>query len=217
MPVRRDATKLLIHAGRGDRKAKEELVLLVYDELRALARKYLRRERSDHTLDPTALVHEAYMRLVDQRVTHWENRSHFYRIAARMMRRVLVDHARKRLARKRGGAARRRSITRIAELGIEEDADLLAIDEALEEFASFDPRKCRIVELRFFAGLSMERVAEALGVSLSTVERDWRMARLWLFKRLKTGREDGSRLVEEDRRALRRRIGDAAGGEESIP
>jgi RNA polymerase sigma factor (TIGR02999 family) len=193
-----EVTKLLIHAGEGDKGAYEVLVLRVYDELRSLAGKYLRNERPDHTLQPTALVHEAYVRLVDQSQTHWKNRAQFFRVAARMMRRVLVDHARKHLAKKRGGGAERRSITQVADLGVQKDSDLIFIDEALEELAAFDPQKCKVVELRFFAGLPVEKVARVLDVSTRTVERDWSLARVWLFKKLGKGKKDGSGAVAED-------------------
>jgi len=133
------------------------------------------------------------MRLVDQKQVEWKNHAQFFRVAASMMRRVLVDHARKHLAEKRGGGARKLSISRISSLGIEEDADLVAIDEALKEFAAFDPRKCTVVELRFFAGLTMDKIAEILGLSIGTIERDWSMARIWLFRKLGKGggRESG--------------------------
>jgi RNA polymerase sigma factor (TIGR02999 family) len=193
-----EVTKLLIHAGEGDKAAYEELVLRVYDELRSLAGHYLRHERPDHTLQPTALVHEAYMRLVDQNQAQWKNRAQFFRVAARMMRRVLVDHARKHLAKKRGGKGERKSITKVADLGIKKDSDLIDIDEALEELASFDPQKCKVVELRFFAGLPVDKVAKVLDVSTRTVERDWSLARVWLFKKLGKGKEDGSGAVAED-------------------
>jgi RNA polymerase sigma factor (TIGR02999 family) len=184
MPVQKEITNLLIDAGKGDRAASEKLVLRVYDELRSLAQRYLQRERPDHTLQPTALVHEAYMRLVDQDRAQWNDQAHFFRVAATMMRRILVDHARKHLAAKRGGKAHKMSLTQIVDLGIQKDSDLVAIDEALQEFADLDPQKCKIVELRFFAGLSMEKIARLLEVPLRTVERDWGMARIWLFRKL---------------------------------
>lgn len=198
MADQKEVTTLLIRAGEGNKGAYEELVVRVYDELRSLAARYLMRERSDHTLQPTALVHEAYMRLVDQDNAQWKNRAQFFRVAARMMRRVLVDHARKHLSLKRGGGAKKLSITHIEGLGVERDADLIAIDEALEELASFDPQKCKVVELRFFAGLTVERITEVLEISRSSVERDWSMARVWLFKKLGKGMEDGSGAVAQD-------------------
>ena len=198
MAEQREVTTLLIHAGEGNNAAYEELMLRVYDELRSLAMHYLQRERPDHTLQPTALVHEAYMRLVDQRQVQWKNQAHFFRVAAKMMRRVLVDHARKHLSKKRGGKARRLSITQVANLGVEGDTDLIFIDEALEELASFDPLKCKVVELRFFAGLPMKRVAEILEISTRAVEHHWSMARVWLFRKLGKGMEDGSGAVAKD-------------------
>jgi RNA polymerase sigma-70 factor, ECF subfamily len=189
-------TDLLIDAGKGGREAHEDLVQRIYEELRILAQRYLRRERHDHTLQPTALVHEAYMRLVDQTRVEWKNRDHFFGIAACLMRRILVDHARKRVARKRGGNAGRVPITEIADLGVKDSDDLIAIDEALEKFAAFDPQKCRIVELRFFSGLTMEKIAGILDVSLGKVERDWRLARAWLYKELGKGNDCGSGSVE---------------------
>lgn len=196
--VQKEITNLLINSGRGDPAASEELMLRVYDELRTLAQRFLQRERPDHTLQPTALVHEAYMRLVDQDRTKWNDQAHFFRVAATMMRRVLVDHARKHLAAKRGGGAHKMSLTQISDLGVQKDSDLVAIDEALQEFAEIDPNKCRIVELRFFAGLSMEKIARLLDVPVRTIERDWRMARIWLFRKLSHGKENGSGSVAED-------------------
>ena len=197
MSGQKEITDLLIHAGRGDPHAYQELVKRVYDELRGLARNYLRHERPDHTLEPTALVHEAYLRLVDQKRAQWKNRAQFFRVAAGMMRRILVDHARRRAAKKRGGGAERLPITKIAEPGSEMDFDLIAIDEALEEFAALDPQKCRIVELRFFAGLSMERIGQILEISARKVEREWITARIWLFRKLGKGEEGGSQTLEE--------------------
>jgi RNA polymerase sigma factor (TIGR02999 family) len=197
MSDQKEITDLLIHAANGNGHAYEELVHRVYDELRGLARHYLQQERACHTLEPTALVHEAYLRLVDQKRARWKNRAQFFHVAAGMMRRVLVDHARRRAAKKRGGGAERLPITKIADLGSETDTDLIAIDEALEEFAILDPRKCKIVELRFFAGLTMERIGRMLDLPTHAVEREWITARAWLFRKLGKGEEGGSRKMEE--------------------
>lgn len=179
-----EVTQILHDWSGGDREAASRLMPFVYDELRRLARIFLSRERGAHTLQPTALVNEAYLRLVDQTRVNWQNRSHFYGIAARMMRRVLVDHARAHAADKRGGAALRLSLDDV-QLPVEQRAaDFLDLDEALERLARMDERKCRIVELRFFGGLSDEEIAEVLEISTRTVLRDWKTARLWLYREL---------------------------------
>ena len=158
---------------------------LVHSELRRLAGNYLRRERVGHTLQPTALVNEAYLRLVDQRKANWQNRAQFYGIAAQLMRRILVDHARQHNAAKRGGSDQQRlSITSAEALSDKPDLDLLALHEALEELAVVDPQQSRIVELKFFGGLSIEETAEVLNLGHATVERDWKMARAWLRRKL---------------------------------
>jgi RNA polymerase sigma factor (TIGR02999 family) len=179
-----DVTGLLRAWSRGDASAQERLVELVYGELRRQAVRQLRRERPDHTLRPTALVHEAYLRLVGQRRTVWKNRTQFYAIAARTMRRVLVDHARQRQAAKRAGSWRRVTLDDNVAAGGPRELDLVALDAALEELEALDPDKARMVELRFFAGLSLEATAEAIGVSASTVTREWRLIRAWLYRRL---------------------------------
>jgi RNA polymerase sigma factor (TIGR02999 family) len=175
-------TELLRAWGRGSREALDELVPLVYAELRRLAGRQLGRERRDHTLEPAALAHEVFLRLSGYRQVGWQDRAHFFAIAVRVMRRILVEHARRRRARKRGGSAVRVS-------GVELRApsrsfDLEALDEALARLESFDPVQGRIVELRYFGGLSIEETAEALGVSPATVKRDWAVARLWLRREL---------------------------------
>jgi RNA polymerase sigma factor (TIGR02999 family) len=180
------ATELLarLAGGEGDRSAIiEQFFPLVYDELRSLAAGYLHRERRDHTLQPTALVNEAYLRLIDQRVG-FASRGHFLAIAATAMRRVLVNHARDRGRLKRGGAARRETLESGHTIVDEPDLDLAALDEAMERLAALDPRKVQVVEMRFFAGLSEEDVAAALGVSTRTVKRDWQIARAWLRREL---------------------------------
>jgi RNA polymerase sigma factor (TIGR02999 family) len=164
-------------------QAMHHLVPVVYEELRELARSHLRRERANHTLQPTALVNEAYLRVVDQHAADWRDRSHFFALAARLMRQILIDHARRRAAAKRGGDRRRVTLADVAHPE-RADVDLLALDEALEAFAALDARKAKVVELRYFGGLTMEEVAEALGVSLRTAESDWFLARAWLRTRL---------------------------------
>ena len=165
----------------GDDGALGELLPLVYAELRRLAAGYLRRERPGHTLQPTALVNEAYLRLVDQTQVRWQNRAHFLGVAAQMMRRILVDHVRGQRAEKRGGEIQKLSLDENIDVSGERAADLVALDEALKRLAELDPQKSRIVELRFFGGLSVEETAEVLGVSAPTVKRQWRMAKAWLY------------------------------------
>ena len=178
-------TQLLIDWGKGDQAALERLMPLVYSELRRLASNYLRRERAEHTLQPTALVNEAYLKLVDQRNARWQNRAHFFGIAAQLMRRILVDHARQRQAVKRGGVDQQRlSITSAEAVVKQPEIDLLALNEALDELAQMDSQQSRIVELKFFGGLSIEETAEVLGISHATVERDWKLARAWLRRQL---------------------------------
>ena len=177
-------TELLRAWNEGDESALEKLMPLVLGELRRLAASYLRRERANHTLQPTALVNEAYLRLVGQKA-RWQNRAQFYGVAAQLMRRVLVDHARVHQARKRGGSDRQRlSLADVDRASDKPDVDLLALHEALNELAELDPQQARIVELKFFGGLSIEETAEVLGVGHATVERDWKMARAWLRSRL---------------------------------
>jgi RNA polymerase sigma-70 factor, ECF subfamily len=178
-------TELLIDWGQGDQLALEKLMPLVYDELRRLANNYLRREPAGHTLQPTALVNEAYLKLVGQRKVNWQNRAHFFAISAKLMRRILVDHARQRQAVKRGGSDQQRLSITSAETIVKQPAiDLLALNEALDELAQMDPQQGRIVELRFFGGLSIEETAEVLSISHATVERDWKLARAWLRRQL---------------------------------
>jgi len=178
-------TELLIDWGKGNQAALDRLMPLVYSELRRLASNYLRRERQGHTLQPTALVNEAYLKLVDQRSAKWQNRAQFFGVAAQLMRRILVDHAREHQAAKRGGADQQRlSITSAEGLASQPPIDLLALHEALEELSTLDPQQSRIVELRFFGGLSIEETAEVLGIGHATVERDWKMARAWLRRKL---------------------------------
>ena len=177
-------TALLARVRDGDAEAKDEMVPLVYDELRRLAASYLRRERGNHTLQPTALVHEAYMKLVDQRQAAWQNRAHFMAVAAIVMRRVLVNHARDRAAEKRGGGVAPESLTVVGDVAAASAVDVLALDLALEKLEALDARKCRVVELKFFGGLTTEEAAEVVGASVATVERDWSFSRAWLFDQL---------------------------------
>jgi RNA polymerase sigma factor (TIGR02999 family) len=178
-------TQLLIDWSKGEQAALDKLMPLVYNELRRLASNYLRRERAGHTLQPTALVNEAYLKLVDQRNAKWQNRAQFFGISAQLMRRILVDHARQHQAAKRGGSEQQRlSITSAEALAQKPEIDLLALNEALDQLSKIDPQQSRIVELKFFGGLSIEETAEVLGVGHATVERDWKMARAWLRRQL---------------------------------
>lgn len=178
-----DVTRLLVDLQRGADGAADQLVPLVYGELHKLAVHYMRAERGDHTLQPTALVHEAYMRLVDQRNASWQNRSHFFGIAAQAMRRILVDHARRKRAGKREGGDRVTLDESVAEAP-QRSVDLIALDDALNKLAALDPRQARVVELRFFGGLDIEQAAESLGISPATVKRDWTFARAFLQREM---------------------------------
>lgn len=182
-----ELTGLLRAWGGGDLDARDELLPLVYDELRRRAAAYLRRERADHTLQPTALIHEAYLRLVGQQRVAWQNRAQFFGLAAQMMRRILVDHARAQRAAKRPAAAMKVSLDDRIGQAASIDCDLLLLDRALSELTAFDPRQARIVELRYFGGLAEHEVAEALAISRSTVTREWQTARAWLYRRMTFG------------------------------
>jgi len=173
-------TQLLIKWRNGDQAAFDELASQVYSELRRLARHYLSQERPGHTLQSSDLVHEAYLRLVDEKEVDWRNRAHFFGLAAVRMRRILVEHARSRLAAKRGGGEYRLSLSEADHLTEDCDVNLLALDDALQRLETLDPQKARIVELRYFSGLTIEQTAEALRISPATVKRDWSMARAWL-------------------------------------
>jgi RNA polymerase sigma factor (TIGR02999 family) len=178
-----EITQLLLDWGDGNTQAFEKLLPLVYDELRYLASAYLNRERRDHTLQATALVHEAYLKLVDQHSVRWQNRAHFFAIAAQAMRRILLDSARRHTADKRGNAGQRLSLTDAAGLSIETaDENLIALDEALNELATFDAQQSRIIELRYFGGMTIEETAEVLDLSPATIKREWALARAWLYK-----------------------------------
>ena len=178
-------TRLLRAWSDGDEAALERLTPLVEAELRRLARGYMGRERKDHTLQPTALVNEAFIRLIDARQVRWQDRAHFLGISARLMRRVLVDHARAHGFRKRGGGVQHVTFDEALVTSPEPELNLLALDRALETMAAVDGRKSRVVELRFFGGLSVEETAQVLHVSIDTVKRDWRLAKLWLLRELK--------------------------------
>jgi RNA polymerase sigma factor (TIGR02999 family) len=177
-------TRLLVDWGNGDREALEKLTPLVYQELKRLAARYLRRERREHTLQSTALVHEAWLRLIDQKQVHWQNRAQFFGIAAEMIRRILIDHARGRQAAKRGDGAIKLSLDDALATPNRRDLDLVALDDALHDLGKLDPQQGRLVELRFFAGLSIEESAEALGVSPATVKREWTAAKAWLYREI---------------------------------
>jgi RNA polymerase sigma factor (TIGR02999 family) len=181
--ARKDVTGLLVAWGRGDESALDELMPIVHGELRRLARRLMRGERGNHTLQTTALVNEAYLRLVDISRVRWQDRAHFFAMSARLMRRILVDHARSRKYLKRGGMLRRVSLDEALVVS-ERGTDLVALDDALDALAAVDQRKSQVVELRFFGGLSLEETAEALQVSAETVGRDWRLARTWLWREL---------------------------------
>ena len=180
-----DITGILKRASSGDDSAVKQLMPLVYDELRALAESYLQQERPDHTLQATALVHEAYIRLIRQEDVEWQNRAHFFGVAAQAIRRILVDHARGHERAKRGGGRQRVRLDEDVAPAEQRDLNLLALDEAMKKLADFHQRAARVVELRFFGGLSREEVGEFLGISLRTVGADWRLARAWLRRELR--------------------------------
>jgi RNA polymerase sigma factor (TIGR02999 family) len=182
-----EVTRLLVAWGDGDRAALDRLMPLVHAELRRLARHYMSRERTGHTLQSTALVNEAYLRLVEQEGMRWENRAHFFGIAARLMRQILVEHARGRRAAKRGGQQFRLSLSEVDRVASGPDVDLLALDEALGRLEALDPQKSRVVELRYFGGLGIEETAEVIGKSPATVKREWSMARAWLRSEIGDG------------------------------
>jgi RNA polymerase sigma factor (TIGR02999 family) len=186
---RSEVTELLQQWTEGRQDALDRLLPEVYAELKRLASSYLWRERSDHTLQATALVHEAFLKLVDQRAVQWQNRAHFFGIAAQAMRRILVDHARAHAAAKRGDGERPISIDDTVILGAMPDADILALHEALTQLEKLDPQQSRVVELRYFGGLTMEETAEVLGISPATVGREWTVAKAWLYAALKSSRQ----------------------------
>ena len=185
-PSPQEVTRLLVDWGNGDQAALDELIPLVYDELRRLAGRYMRRESQGHTLQTSALVNEAYLRLVDQKRVQWQNRAHFFGVAAQLMRRILVDHARSRSRAKRGGGVQMVSLAEQAIIS-KEVADVIALDDALKNLAEMDARKSQIVEMKFFGGLTTEEVAEVLKVTSRTVEREWRKAKAWLNRAISKG------------------------------
>jgi RNA polymerase sigma factor (TIGR02999 family) len=183
-PSREQVTRVLIDWSKGDRGAAERLMPLIYDELRQIARGYLQQERADHTLQATGLVHEAYLRLVDQTITSWQSRAHFFGVAAQVMRRLLVDHARRHRAEKRGGNWDKLELDEVLDAGLPRRLDLVMLDDALQNLAQIDPRQSQVVELRFFGGLTTEETAEVLDVSPRTIKREWRRAKAWLHREI---------------------------------
>ena len=182
-----EVTELLVRFRAGDREAEAQLIPLVYNELRRLASRYLDRERGDHTLEPTALVHEAFLRLASENQPAWQDRAHFFGVAARLMRQILVDYARRHHSLKRGGDRQRNTMTEdLLVYSPEKSAELLALDEALRRLASQDERQSRVVEMKFFAGLNIDQIATVLDVSPRTVKREWKMARAWLHQQMMT-------------------------------
>lgn len=179
-----EVTQLLLQWSDGDEQARERLMGVVFDELRRIARRYLDREGREHTLQPTALVNELYLKLVDRRRVQWKNRAQFFGVAAEMMRQILVDYARARLTKKRGEGVAAVSLEESWGLAEGQDRTLVSLDDALTALAQLDPRQAKVVELRFFAGLTNEEIAEVLGISTTTVKREWRTARLWLHREM---------------------------------
>jgi RNA polymerase sigma-70 factor (ECF subfamily) len=184
VPAHRDLTTLLVSWSNGDKGALDEMTPLLYEELRGLARYFLSAERSSHTLQPTALVHEAYMRLIDQHSVNWRNRAHFLGVAATMMRRILINYAEARKAAKREGQANAVSLDEALNISTGSSLDVLDLDRALDRLAELDPQQCRVVELRCFGGLTVEETAEVLAISPATVKREWSTARLWLLQQM---------------------------------
>ena len=185
MSESQEVTVLLSALTRGDDGAASKLIPIVYDELRRLAGSYMRRERADHTLQATALVHEAYLKLIEQRSVNWQSRAHFFGVSAQLMRRILIDHARGHTREKRGGEQKKVSLDEAFVFSEKQADELLAVDDSLNLLTKIDPRQARVVELRFFGGLSVEEAAEVLGVSPKTVKRDWSVAKAWLYADLK--------------------------------
>jgi RNA polymerase sigma-70 factor, ECF subfamily len=185
MSESQEVTMLLSALTNGEDGAASKLIPVVYDELRRLAGSYMRRERADHTLQATALVNEAYLKLIEQRAVNWQSRAHFFGVAAQLMRRILIDYARGHTREKRGGDQKKVSLDEVILFSDQQADELLAVDDSLNLLEKMDPRQARVVELRFFAGLSVEEAAEALGVSPKTVKRDWSVAKAWLYADLK--------------------------------
>ena len=191
-PAPHEVTQLLIDWSNGRQDAVEPLFPLVYEELRRLAHRYMRRERPGHTLQTTAVVHEAYLRLIDQNHVQWQNRAHFFAIAARLMRRILITHAQSHAYAKRGGGALKVSLDEVAVLSPARAGELIALDDALKSLAVIDVRRSQVVELRFFGGLSNEEIAEVLKISPNTVMRDWKVAKAWLYREMSKEQDDES-------------------------
>jgi RNA polymerase sigma factor (TIGR02999 family) len=189
-PSPQDVTQLLVAWSNGEQEALERLTPLVYSELHRLAHRYMKRERGGHTLQSTALVHEAYQRLINLEGVSWQSRAHFFAVSAQLMRRILVDYARSRRYYKRGGEWRQVPLNQAVAVFQDRRTDLVALDDALQTLAEIDPRKGRVVEMRFFGGLSIKEVAEVLNVSPETVLRDWRLAKVWLLRQLSKGTPD---------------------------
>ena len=182
-----EITGLLVDWSNGDQAALDKLLPLVEQELHRLAHAYMRRENPDHTLQTTALVNEAYLKLIDQKKTHWQNRAHFFAIAAKIMRRILLNYARDQHRQKRGGNAVQVSLSEVATFTLERPEELIALDDALERLTAVDERKSRVVELKYFGGLENEEIAEVLKISAITVMRDWKFAKAWLFREIENG------------------------------
>ncbi len=197
-----DVTVLLAELSEGNEQAASRLIPLVYNELRRLAGGYMRRERTDHTLQATALVHEAYLKLVEQRNVNWQGRTHFFAIAAQVMRRFLIDHARGHLREKRGAGERPIPLDEALVFAPEQSLELVKLDESLERLAQLDARQSKIVELRFFGGLTVEQTAEVLGISPKTVKRDWSVAKAWLHGDLKANHGDSAGKLGNDKAAV---------------
>jgi RNA polymerase sigma-70 factor, ECF subfamily len=189
-PSAPDVSQLLVAWNNGEQDALEQLTPLVYNELHRLAHRYMDRERHGHLLQPTALVHEAYQRLINLKNVSWQNRAHFFAVSAQLMRRILVDYARSRLYSKRGGEWRQVPLNEAVAVFRDRRTDVVALDDALRTLADIDPRKGRVVEMRFFGGLSIKETAEVLNVSQETVLRDWRLAKVWLLRQLSQGNGD---------------------------
>lgn len=208
MVSQNDVTRILQRVGEGEHDAINALFPLVYDELRRLAARHMRRERSDHTLQATALVHDVYVKLVDQNSVDWHGRTHFLAVAAQQMRRILVDHARRRAREKRGGDRQKTPAHELDAITPGPKTDILALNEAMSELESFDPRAAKIVELRYFAGMTNREIARALGVSRSTVDRSWDLARRWLYVQLHKGDTDTIRNPDDGPRTMGEGKGD---------
>ncbi len=201
-PPPADVTSLLNQMAEGDQEAAQKLYPLIYNELRGIAARYLRHERPNHTLEPTALVHEAYLKFSSQRKTKWQSRAQFFAVASKLMRRILVDYARARARLKRGGEQQRVSLVSAALAFPNPTEELLGVDEALSQLEEFDAQQGRIVELRYFGGLTVEETAKVLGVSSKTVQREWGIAKAWLYGKLKERHRDDARELEQGQGAV---------------